>query len=33
LLNPSTSFTSPSFGVITGALAGREVQFGLRYGF
>jgi Carboxypeptidase regulatory-like domain len=32
-LNPSTTFNSPSFGVISGALAGREVQFGLRYGF
>lgn len=32
-LNPSATFNSPSFGVITGALAGREVQFGLRYSF
>jgi hypothetical protein len=32
-LNPVTTFNSASFGVITGALAGREVQFGLRYSF
>jgi len=32
-LNPVTTFNSPSFGVITGALAGREVQLGLRYSF
>ena len=32
-LNPVTTFNSPSFGVITGALAAREVQLGLRYSF
>ena len=32
-LNPVTTFNSPSFGVITGASTGREIQFGLRYSF
>lgn len=32
-LNPVTTFNSPSFGVITTAEPGREIQFGLRYGF
>ncbi len=32
-LNPSTAFNSPTFGVITTAEPGREIQFGLRYGF
>ncbi|HVB86018.1 MAG TPA: carboxypeptidase-like regulatory domain-containing protein [Candidatus Dormibacteraeota bacterium] len=32
-LNPVTTFNSPAFGTITGAEAGREIQFGLRYSF
>ncbi len=32
-LNPVTTFNSPAFGTITGALSGREIQFGLRYSF
>ena len=32
-LNPTTTFNSPSFGVITTAEPGREVQFGVRYSF
>ncbi|HLH52582.1 MAG TPA: hypothetical protein VKY92_03110, partial [Verrucomicrobiae bacterium] len=32
-LNPVTIFNSPAFGTITGALSGREIQFGLRYSF
>ena len=32
-LNPTTTYNSPSFGVITTAEPGREVQFGVRYSF
>jgi hypothetical protein len=32
-LNPTTSYNSPAFAVITTAEPGREVQFGMRYSF
>jgi hypothetical protein len=32
-LNPVTTFNSPAFGSVTGAMTGRQVQFGLRYSF